>query len=56
MNDKHALLRANPEVCNLKNSLLQYLEFLLDKQSNVQKKRIPVFGSAKGTFKMKACN
>ena len=39
---------------DLKSDLLQYLEFLLAKQSNESKKRIPVFGSAKGTFKMSA--
>ena len=39
---------------DLKSDLLKYLEFLLTKQSNESKKRIPVFGSAKGTFKMSA--
>ena len=39
---------------DLKSDLLQYLEFLLTKQSNESKRRVPIFGSAKGTFKMSA--
>jgi hypothetical protein len=38
----------------LKSDLLLYIEFLLAKQSGEiqSRKRVPVFGSAKGTFKM----
>ena len=36
----------------LKRDLLLYIEFLLTKQKTENEKRIPVFGSAKGTFKM----
>ena len=39
---------------DLKRDLLQYIEFLLTKQKAKNEKRIPVFGSAKGTFKMSA--
>ena len=39
---------------DLKRDLLLYIEFLLTKQNTQSKKRIPVFGSAKGTFKMSA--
>ena len=38
----------------LKQDLLLYIEFLLTKQKAKNEKRIPVFGSAKGTFKMSA--
>lgn len=38
----------------LKRDLLLYIEFLLTKQKVKNEKRIPVFGSAKGTFKMTA--
>jgi hypothetical protein len=39
----------------LKQDLMQYVEFLLAKQSDKKpSKRIPVFGSAKGTFQMSA--
>lgn len=37
---------------DLKKDLLQYLEFLLKKQTQASTKRTPVFGSAKGTFEM----
>ncbi len=39
---------------DLRNDLLLYIEFLLTKQKEKSTKRIPVFGSAKGTFKMSA--
>ena len=38
----------------LKRDLLLYIEFLLIKQKTENEKRIPVFGSAKGTFKTSA--
>lgn len=40
----------------LKRDLSLYIDFLLTKQfeESSEKKRIPVFGSAKGTFKMSA--
>ncbi len=38
----------------LKQDLLLYIDFLLTKQKEKDKTRIPVFGSAKGTFKMAA--
>jgi hypothetical protein len=38
----------------LKRDLSLYVDFLLTKQyeNSAEKKRVPVFGSAKGTFKM----
>lgn len=46
------LLRSEP----LKQELLLFIEFLLTKQfeESPTKKRVPQFGSAKGTFKMAA--
>jgi Protein of unknown function (DUF2281) len=40
----------------LKRDLSLYIDFLLTKQyeNSTEKKRTPVFGSAKGTFKMSA--
>ena len=40
----------------LKRDLSLYVDFLLTKQfeNSTEKKRVPVFGSAKGTFKMSA--
>lgn len=37
---------------DLKKDLMLYIDFLLSKKKQVYKKRVPVFGSAKGTFKM----
>jgi Protein of unknown function (DUF2281) len=39
---------------DLKRDLLLYIGFLLTKQNTKSKKRIPVFGSAKGIFKVSA--